>query len=304
MVMGPLPWPGSSSFMKRPLTRLVPRDLARLRRKSSMTSRRHMPMYSLSLRVWPTSTARLEGEIIFILVTLRSMISSGRSNSPTMHRGMAPPQGLQLSILRSMRKVSQPPLARVSAAQAPAGPPPMTATRSLRPSRDLPAALMPVSTAAAFTARMGATLAPWNLEFLRLLRGLGRGDGCEVSPVRGGARGGWIKAGWQKPCGQGPPKRERMCRRGNGVTRLADARLRGSDRAAIRARHVRNRSASSASKPRRARRRVARSRTSRTGSTRRDWTRSVSRCRYYRDWIHRAPARPGRERAQNAVNHR
>ena len=87
-----------------------------------MTSRRHMPMYSLSLRVWPTSTARLEGEIIFILVTLRSMISSGRSNSSGA-QGMAPPQGLQLSILRSMRKVSQPPLARVSAAQAPAGPP-------------------------------------------------------------------------------------------------------------------------------------------------------------------------------------
>lgn len=35
----------------------------------------------------------LEGEIIFILVTLRSMISMGRSNSSTMHRGMAPPQG-------------------------------------------------------------------------------------------------------------------------------------------------------------------------------------------------------------------
>lgn len=35
----------------------------------------------------------LEGLIIFILVTLRSMISSGRSNSSTMHSGMAPPQG-------------------------------------------------------------------------------------------------------------------------------------------------------------------------------------------------------------------
>ena len=35
----------------------------------------------------------LEGEIIFILVTLRSMISAGRSNSSTMHSGMAPPQG-------------------------------------------------------------------------------------------------------------------------------------------------------------------------------------------------------------------
>lgn len=45
---------------------------------------------------------------------------------------------LQLSILRSIRKVSTPPLARVSAAQAPEGPPPITATRSLRPSSDAP----------------------------------------------------------------------------------------------------------------------------------------------------------------------
>lgn len=69
-------------------------------------------------------------------------MSSGRSNSPTMQRGMAPPHGLQLSILRSMRKVSTPPFARVSAAAPPAGPPPMTATRRLRPSSfglDIPA---------------------------------------------------------------------------------------------------------------------------------------------------------------------
>ena len=58
-----------------------------------LTSRRHMPMYSVSLRVLPTSTSRLEGEIIFILVTLRSMMSAGRSNSSTMHSGMAPPHG-------------------------------------------------------------------------------------------------------------------------------------------------------------------------------------------------------------------
>ena len=97
-------------------------------------------MYSLSFKVCPTSTARFEGEIIFIFVTLRSMISSGKSNSPTMHRGIAPPHGLQLSIFLSTRKVSQPPLAKVSAAHAPAGPPPMTATRSLRPSRAFPEA--------------------------------------------------------------------------------------------------------------------------------------------------------------------
>lgn len=33
----------------------------------------HMPMYSVSLRVLPTSTSRLEGEIIFILVTCSNM---------------------------------------------------------------------------------------------------------------------------------------------------------------------------------------------------------------------------------------
>ena len=58
-----------------------------------VTSRLHMPMYSVSLRVLPTSTSRLEGEIIFILVTFLSMISAGRSNSSTMHSGMAPPHG-------------------------------------------------------------------------------------------------------------------------------------------------------------------------------------------------------------------
>lgn len=52
-----------------------------------------MPMYSVSLRVLPTSTSRLEGEIIFILVTFLSMISAGMSNSSTMHSGMAPPHG-------------------------------------------------------------------------------------------------------------------------------------------------------------------------------------------------------------------
>ncbi|KAK2357551.1 geranylgeranyl diphosphate reductase, chloroplastic [Trifolium repens] len=79
------------------------------------------------------STATLEGEIIFIFVTRRSMMSNGRSNSPTMQRGMAPPHGLQLSIFLSMRKVSTPPFASVSAAAPPAGPPPMTATRRFRP---------------------------------------------------------------------------------------------------------------------------------------------------------------------------
>merc|ERR1719443_1200595 len=56
------------------------------------------------------------------------MISLGKSNSSIMHSGMAPPQGLQLSILRSIMKVSMPALAHSSAAQAPAGPPPTIAT--------------------------------------------------------------------------------------------------------------------------------------------------------------------------------
>ena len=77
----------------------------------------------------------------------------------------------------------------------------------------------------------------------------------------------------------GTPRRERMCRRRNGVVRLADAALRGSDRAAIghpfgidRRVPRRNRVARVA---------ASRVRTSRTGSTRR-----VGRgayCRYYRD---------------------
>jgi len=50
-----------------------------------------------------------------------------------MHSGMAPPQGLQLSIFRSISTVSTPPFARASAAAPPAGPPPTTATRSRRP---------------------------------------------------------------------------------------------------------------------------------------------------------------------------
>ena len=49
-----------------------------------------------------------------------------------------PAHTLQLSSLRSIRKASMPFLASVSAAQAPEGPPPITATRSLRPSSVAP----------------------------------------------------------------------------------------------------------------------------------------------------------------------
>jgi hypothetical protein len=87
--------PFCSMRIMRPLIILAPFFSARSRRYWSNTSRRHMPMYSVSESVLPTSTSRLEGEIIFILVTLRSMMDWGRSNSSTMHRGMAPPQGCE-----------------------------------------------------------------------------------------------------------------------------------------------------------------------------------------------------------------
>lgn len=68
-----------------------------------MTSRRHMPIHSRSESVLPTSTSRLDGEIIFILVTRRSTISMGKSNSSTMHSGMAPPQGCERGCSRAGR---------------------------------------------------------------------------------------------------------------------------------------------------------------------------------------------------------
>ncbi|KAL1535098.1 ATP phosphoribosyltransferase [Salvia divinorum] len=52
-------------------------------------------------------------------------------NSSSMHRGMAPPQGFAASGLRSKMNVSMPPEARASAADDPAGPPPITAARSV-----------------------------------------------------------------------------------------------------------------------------------------------------------------------------
>lgn len=59
------------------------------------------------------------------------------SNSSSMQRGIAPPHGFGVDGgLRSNRKVSTPPLASASAAEDPAGPPPITAARSLRPAID------------------------------------------------------------------------------------------------------------------------------------------------------------------------
>jgi hypothetical protein len=62
-------------------------------------------------------------------LTFRSTTVSGRSNSPTIQSGIAPPHGLALSSLRSIKKVSTPfSCAKISAAHAPDGPPPTTAT--------------------------------------------------------------------------------------------------------------------------------------------------------------------------------
>mmetsp|Transcript_14600 Transcript_14600/g.42803 ORF Transcript_14600/g.42803 Transcript_14600/m.42803 type:complete len:228 (+) Transcript_14600:975-1658(+) len=120
---------GTSMDVTRPLTHSAPYSKARSRRYLSRISRRHMPMYSLGLRVSPMSTSFPVGEMRFILRTLRSTVLSGMSNSPTMHSGMAPPHGLALSSLRSKRTVSIPfSCAKISAAQAPEGPPPTTAT--------------------------------------------------------------------------------------------------------------------------------------------------------------------------------
>ena len=126
---------GRSREVTRAVIAVAPADSARRRRNESRTSRRSMAMYSLGLRVLPKSTVRLGGEMIFMRVTLRSTSSGGMENSSSMQRGMAPPQGLEEAGLRSKRKVSMPPAARVSAAEDPAGPPPMTAARSLRPER-------------------------------------------------------------------------------------------------------------------------------------------------------------------------
>ena len=67
-------------------------------------------------------------------------MDEGRLNSSTMHTGMAPPQGFALSIFLSKRTHSMFGfLASASAAQAPDGPPPTTATLYF-----WPAAVMPI----------------------------------------------------------------------------------------------------------------------------------------------------------------
>ncbi|PHU30305.1 hypothetical protein BC332_02398 [Capsicum chinense] len=51
----------------------------------------------------------------------------GIENSLSMHSGMVPPHGLAVAGLRSKRKVLTPPVVKASAAEEPAGPPPITA---------------------------------------------------------------------------------------------------------------------------------------------------------------------------------
>lgn len=58
-------------------------------------------------------------------------------NSSIIQSGIAPPHGLAVEGLRSKRKVSTPPAANASAAEEPAGPPPITAARSLRPEMEV-----------------------------------------------------------------------------------------------------------------------------------------------------------------------
>ena len=64
-----------------------------------------------------------------VQVTLRSIMDEGKLNSSTMQTGIAPPHGFALSIFLSKRTHSILGfLARASAAHAPEGPPPTTAT--------------------------------------------------------------------------------------------------------------------------------------------------------------------------------
>mmetsp|Transcript_44723 Transcript_44723/g.87695 ORF Transcript_44723/g.87695 Transcript_44723/m.87695 type:complete len:208 (-) Transcript_44723:137-760(-) len=121
---------GISTAVTRPLTMVAPYPIARSRMYRSRTSRRHIPMYSSGFRVSPMSTSTPVGLISFILRTFLSTTVSGKSNSPTIHSGIAPPHGLALSSLRSNSTVSTFfSWAKISAAQAPEGPPPTTATR-------------------------------------------------------------------------------------------------------------------------------------------------------------------------------
>ena len=77
------------------------------------------------------STSLFDGDIILMCLTFLSMIDSGRSNSSTMHNGIAPPQGFALSNFLSKSQVLIPALASIYAAHEPLGPPPITATLNI-----------------------------------------------------------------------------------------------------------------------------------------------------------------------------
>ena len=66
-----------------------------------------------------------------MFLTFLSIIDSGRSNSETIHNGIAPPHGFALSSFLSKIQVLIPALAKISAAHDPLGPPPITATLNI-----------------------------------------------------------------------------------------------------------------------------------------------------------------------------
>lgn len=113
---------------------------------------------------------------------------------------MAPPHGLQLSNFLSIRNVSTPCCANASAALAPAGPPPTTATRSLRPSgKESPAQTTTLASAKDLVFFSPVTLAPAKrLRFCLVERPAARAVAARAlaaSPMVPAPRGGAVAAG-------------------------------------------------------------------------------------------------------------
>lgn len=94
----------------------------------------HLP----SANTWAHSRRKMHTIHGIMAMTFRCTCAGANESEEPEENTDARGVTLQLSSLRSMRVVSTPPLARVSAAHAPPGPPPMTATRrglsSLAPS--------------------------------------------------------------------------------------------------------------------------------------------------------------------------
>ena len=78
---------------------------------------------------WQAMVCVVERSVVESIVSGKPAFPRRQCQSGGMDKRTNPTHTLQLSILRSIRYVSTPPLARVSAAQAPEGPPPTTATR-------------------------------------------------------------------------------------------------------------------------------------------------------------------------------